>query len=63
MRRSGEVDELLGAVMWLSNDELLALVTGTMLQVNGGSWPAGGVTVTEFDRLSSNLVLSNSSDG
>lgn len=43
MRRFGEAEELLGAVMWLLNDQLSAFVTGTMIQVDGGFLACPGV--------------------
>lgn len=36
MKRFGEADELLGAVLWLSSDKASSFVTGAMIRVDGG---------------------------
>lgn len=42
-RRFGEPEELVGAVMWLLNDEQAKFVTGTMIPVDGGFLACPGV--------------------
>lgn len=42
-RRFGEPDELVGAVLWLLNDEQAKFVTGTMIPVDGGFLACPGV--------------------
>jgi NAD(P)-dependent dehydrogenase (short-subunit alcohol dehydrogenase family) len=42
-RRFGEPEELVGAVMWLLNDEQAKFVTGTMIPVDGGFLSCPGV--------------------
>ena len=42
-KRFGEATELLGAVMWLLNDEQAGFVTGTMIPVDGGFLARPGV--------------------
>jgi len=42
-RRFGEPEELVGAVMWLLNDEQARFVTGTMIPVDGGFLACPGV--------------------
>ena len=43
VRRFGEPDELVGAVLWLLNDEQAKFVTGTMIPVDGGFLATPGV--------------------
>lgn len=42
-KRFGEADELLGAVLWLLNDEQAGFVTGTTVPVDGGFLACPGV--------------------
>ena len=43
MKRFGEAEELLGAVLWLLNDEQARFVTGVTIPVDGGFLASAGV--------------------
>ena len=43
MKRFGEADELLGGVLWLTNDEQARFVTGITVPVDGGFLASPGV--------------------
>ena len=36
MKRFGEAEELLGAVLWLASDKASGFVTGALVRVDGG---------------------------
>lgn len=43
MKRFGEIDDLLGALLWLSDDKASGFVTGTVIPVDGGFSAYSGV--------------------
>ncbi len=43
MKRFGEIDDLLGALLWLSDDKASGFVTGTVIAVDGGFSAYSGV--------------------
>ena len=43
MKRFGEIDDLIGALLWLADDRASGFVTGTVIPVDGGFSAYSGV--------------------